>query len=448
MSHVLDLYDGTTTIHLADDGAHAVTDYVPRAPEIRMASSETPGIDGAEITSTSLGNVTESATVLFHADTLANVRIAIQSIEAMLQRAARYTTHRQGTPVYVQADHANTGTVYRSQILSGRVEIADAALIWQWARGFIEGKVIWTRKPYWETTQLNILAMTQTVYSHDDAGAGHNNYLDIAGSSILGSLPAPLYLLMSNPEASATATVWVASNTFANPATITHMLEGEMTTGLTSTADADSSGGAFGRVAWPATEGLIATWSASVWSKHYGQHYRVMARFGTNPTAGATVRLKLVADSVVLWQSQLIALTTGRLQELCTIQLPPTLIGLSAVYPIDLALYGSAASGNCDLDYLQILPTEGFRRLTPITGGNLAQYEELIDDGPNDFVYKNKTFDEVPAALPAYTGWGTRPMVWPGKACRLYFIASDGSTENVDRRLTVSVYYRPRRLTL
>jgi hypothetical protein len=54
----------------------------------------------------------------------------------------------------------------------------------------------------------------------------------------------------------------------------------------------------------------------------------------------------------------------------------------------------------------------------------------------------------VPAALPAYTGWGTRPMVWPGKACRLYFIASDGSTENVDRRLTVSVYYRPRRLTL
>jgi len=436
MGHALYLTDGTTTAHLGDGGSNLLLGYTPAAP----TSVETENAEINEAT------VTESATVVFTGATADAVRAAVRTVETLLLEATQRERTKAGRRVYVKRKLDGTSDTYRSEVMSGRVEMSDKALDSGWWNRQIEALVVWTRRFYWEADAEATLVNGAVVYSHEDAG--HHNYVDIGGASVAGSLPTPLRMVLVNSDGTVASDVYVASNTMTNPATLPHALEGEASAGVTAlpaSPDLNSySGGRYGRKALSGTESNLFSWSLPT-STFQGQYYRLIARFAAAPPANTQIRVHMGIGSNVLWQNEsLITLSAEEMQEICTMQIPPALVNVPSTAAIDLIVRGKGA-GNLDLDFVQLLPTETYRKLLR-TLSTLAVGSKLVDDGIDDLLYTTNGANAN--AAPDYVGFGIRPRVWPGLATRLYFLAADGGVDHPLRQLTVYAYHRPRVLTL
>jgi hypothetical protein len=447
MDHVLNLVQGASTIELGYGGSHLIRDYIPISPALSDEPLGSEALsDGGEFVYSTMRNVTESALIFFQGATVDAVRAEIRAVETMLRSAALYATQRKGSPVYVHFDPGNSGTVYRSQILSGRVEISNDFLDLQWSRKACEALITWTRRYFWEAAAETTLINGVQIYNHDDAG--HHNHIDLLAANVGGVIPAPLRLELRNDEASATYGVWIAHNVFNNPTTLTHILEGEAASGVTSVADAGiSSGDAYGRKALGASEADLYPWTLAAPAAYGGAYYRVLARFRAAPPAGTRVRLRVTLGGQTVWEmDSLVTLGTARLQEIATVQLPPAIGDVADVAAMVFVLRGlNASGGNLDVDYVQLSPTQSFRRLD-VRVSPLASGAKLIDDGILDYLYTAAA--DGTGKGPNYVGSGPRPMLWPGRDQRLIFLQEDNTSAAVERRLTVYGYYRPRRLTL
>ncbi len=445
--HVLNLVQGSNTIELGYGGNHLIRDYIPISPALSDEPLGSEALsDGGELIYSTMRNVTESALIFFQDTTIDAVRAEVRAVETMLRAASLYATQRKGSPVYVHFDPGNSKAVYRSQIFSGRVEISKDFLDLQWERAACEALVTWTRRYYWEDAAETTLINGTQIHNHDDAG--HHNHIDLQAASVTGVIPAPLRLEMVNDEASATYGVWIAHNVFNAPTTLTHILEGEAATGVTSVADAgNSSADAYGRKALGSSEADLFPWTLATPATYGGAYYRVLARFKAAPPAGTQVRLRVTLGGQTVWEMDaLITLTTAQLQEIATVQLPPAIGDVADVAAMALTLRGlNASGGNLDIDYVQLSPTQAFRRLD-VRVNALAAGTKLVDDGILDYLYTAAA--NGTGKGPNYVGSGQRPMLWPGHAQRLIFLQHDNSAAAIGRRLTVYGYYRPRRLTL
>lgn len=462
---ILRLTDGTTTINLTGgtNSLYLSENYAPVAPDPEVAAVASQLRDGGDVTSVLLRNVSEAAVLAAVAATFATVQTAINAVEALLVQAAQRRNTGKGAAVYVEYRPGDSGTIYRSELLYGRlaVEAESASAAWI-DTGAVRVVVAWTRRFYWEGSETE-LALDNgttpskttggvTVYNHDDSG--HDNWVDIAGGDITGVLPSPLEVRMYNSYnvSPRTYRAAVAGNTFSTPATFSHILEGENASdiagGAAATVDANSSNGYYQAASWAAsTETKIMQWSlnAAYLAKTAGYNFRLLARV-LAADSGLRVRPKIRFSLTTLWEGAEVAIGTPDLQDLGIVRLPPWLAGQTNLYDIDLALYGRRTGGAAvSIDFVQVTALDGYRYLEP-RGYGAAYGTTLVDDGIEDLLYVD--WGGI-GLIGHYTGQGQRVHAWPGRALRLYFLVeNDSGSVDIARTHTIRVYYRPRVLSV
>jgi len=397
------------------------------------------------------------------------VRSIIRQIETFLRQAEEYQKRHVGARVYVEFDPGASGIVYRSEILSGKVDCPDDTFSMWWTNQKTRIFMAWTRRYYWEGPEVE-LPLTNgngtnvtgglTVYNHDDGDAGHDNYVQIAGTDVGGVIPAPAKIRILNTYNSSARSgqFVIAHNAFSAPASFAHILEAEnrnyVAGGTAPTADTSSSGGYIQNISWAGdAEVLLISWqlSTAFLSDAAGNNFKILARFATSPGTGyyTTVRVKGPSGYWIstLGEGPEVALGQMLIQDLGVVRLPPWLIQETNLEPVDLCIYGRRTGGGIlYLDFVQVTPLDGYRLLKP-RGYNTVYNTANVDDGINGVVWNEDSAGANRSGQ--YIGVGQQIQLWPGRTQRLYFlVTNDAGGAEILRTHSIRMWYRPRRLTL
>lgn len=450
MAHTINLTDGTTTVDLYDlvgDGIF-VTGW----------DLQTPGT-GADA-ETEIG---EGLDVLIQASTAAALQTLVRSVEGLLWAADLRRRTGLGARVYLQVQWDGESSLWRSEVLGGKLEVLGAPD--QWGRKKLEGTLAITRAAWWEgpetqipLTNANGTANTSglTVYNHDDTGTGHDNYVQAAAADVGGVLPGPVKVELKNTSSAAVdyTNVYLANNALAGGATLAHMLEGESRVSGYGTivADATSSGGNYNERSFTSSgyADMQFSLSATRLQKTAGRWFRLLSRFYFL-SVGATVQPILLdsATGAPLWRGatyQQVSPTNFPLIDLGAVPLPPA--GYATNWDaLRLALRFSttlAGTSVADLDFVQLTPTDALRHLR-LFGYPIANNDSIIDDAIAGLTYISRAGGLAPLAAPR----GEPLLVFPGVDQRIYILCDeDDQTMNIDRTFAVRLWHRPRRLTI
>jgi len=444
MAHALSLVIGSTTISLSTS-TNTLTDYVPRTPS------------GDTLT------VTESATVWMTAASKTALQTAVQAVEDFFGQCRRRQATETGNRGYVKLQVDGDGTAYRSEVLDGRIVLGEDALR-HWANVGAAVLITWTRRFFWESDNLTSILIKRTgiaktnagltLYNHHDSTT-HENFFDIEGADIVGSLPAPLYLSFKATAAMSSRRFYVSGNVFHTPASFTAIYEGESSTaGGSVQADAPSSNGNFMRVTWTvsiAHSSLAYVWAVSAAQLAYakGAWVRVLARFANTPPANCYAKLHVKFDAAApitsLYEGPETLLDSNRgLQDLGSVQLPPGYVtGSPTALALVLTLRHTGTS-QLDLDFIQLSGPDGVHRFDQ-QGYQLEIDDVVIDDGINESVYLLTTGGNSQHIVANY---GPPVFVWPGRDMRVRLLFDEGSGMVISRTMTAFASYRPRRLTV
>lgn len=297
--------------------------------------------------------------------------------------------------------------------------------------------------------------VTEAAGDYVGIDAGICNYVDIAGADIEGELPAPVRLEITNTYNSASwaASVWIGQNVESDPENLVHILQAEDATGETPVADPSASGNASKSCTWnDTTEDVLLTWdlTTALLNQLQGNYQRILAHFTTTPGVNTWLRLKVYLDVTAIWTGPLVYLDSVQyIQELASLRLPPYLLGAGDLYPLTLELsakHSSAGAHNVVIDYLQITPLDGWRKLVN-QGYQLEYGARLVDDGIDDYLYGDGAAVDGKAGF--YVGHGDRIQLQPGLPQRLYFLHNNAAgSAPIWRTLSIKAFYRPRKVTV
>ena len=444
MGFSLSVSDGTTTISLTS-GSAAVARYTPATP----ASEAAP--------------LTESADVL--CEGVSTTRTLVQSLNRLMEQARRYQQRKTGARVYLLFQPEGDADAWRSELLDGRVLWDEKAMDTGWASGLLEFRVTWERRPWWEGPETAIpltngngsnVTSGLTLYNHDDADSGHDCWVSIAAASVTGDTPAPLKLELENTfnDTARAYRIYVGHNVWSNPGSFTPTFEGEdSTAGGTVTAEGTQSGGDYMLKGWSGTgETEAFNWSLSsaFLAACAGGYFRAVARFANAPSTSPDiwVRWKVkMAGLTTIWQGPWVQLSNQLVQSLDTLQLPPFLVGSATLADLTLILEArrdNAGSNSLSLDYVALMPLDGWRAYLP-KGYGLQYTDKLVDDQIEGRLYGVWSSGEVGY----WTVSGEPIRLWPGRDQRLYIVHGDWiNGGSAQRTLKAKAWYRPRRLTL
>lgn len=439
MGHVLSLTDGTTTISLVASGV-MLRYYVPATPEIQP--------DGL------ISQVTDAVEILVYGTTVALMQAKVQSIEAMLRRArARYWTG-VGPRVFLQLALSVDGVAYRSEVANGSLELERDALT-AFGQAKVNCRLLVTREGFWEGSRTAIPLSNRngsnntaglTVYNK---GTAQDNWADIAAASVVGALPAPLELRMTNNTGGSRAyrNFHIANNTFGTG--LAHIIEGETANpALTVVNDSGSSGGQYA-----AFTGVSATIQLEADSARTallaGRRVHVLARFAALPTNVDVWAQTLVMDfagvtPLFTAPEVLLRPTNSVIHNLGTVPLPPTAYdtsGPTLKLRVNILCASSATVG---LDFVQLTPADDLCYRHLIQGGYSAPASSaVVDDGIEGLSH----LQIGSVNYPLYSARTQPAHVFPGVDQRIY-ILHDGDSMSINWTLSVRAWYRPRRITL
>lgn len=469
MAHLLRFERNGVYINLVS-GNYSVSEFTPQSPGFSTVDFTSELDDGGERPLTTRRNVTETIELLIQptaGQTMANAQAALQAIEAWFRLAEEYQNNRAGYPVYVEWQPNATTGIYRSEILSGKVTVEDD-MGSRWSNGnAIKCQAIYTRRFYWEGPEAELALAIDgaakatggvTVYNHDDSDSGHGNWVEVAAADVAGVLPAPVRLELGNTyNVSATPyTYYIGENVFSGD--FTHFLEGENSAYSYGSDVANSiySGGHARQVTVSSpTSGFMAMWgmTAAALAAYAGRDFRPLARMITVSTdiyVKLQIRFPSAGSSTpgptTVYETEEVLLSSDyELTQLPVIQLPSWLKGETSQYPVDLCLLARkvTGSGTITIDYIALMPLDGYRILTP-KGYGVPYGGVLIDDGIRGTLYVN-----LGTKAGYYIGFGDKLMVWPGLGAKFRVLIMDIYADAVIARTTsVRMYYRPRRLTV
>lgn len=452
MTHLLRITDNTNTVTLSS-GNLFISDYVPQV-----------SLNGEAITEEAVIGLTNGT---------ATARNNINAINRLLAQAANYTRNKSGKRVYVEFDPDTSGTVYRSRLYSGALELPDNVLGDVWGSGTIEATLTWTRDPFWEgqLTQIPLDndsttdSTTDYVTVNNANDSGRNNWVSISSSDIAGDLPSALKIEMLNAttDANATDEIYIFHNVYSTPASFAHWLEGESSTDASSTTDAGSSAAAYGAFSWSSTdETKIGEWvlPSTDLTDAAGGRFAVLARWpALFPYTNCWMRLTLetATNYKTLWSGNLslVAPTTDadhtrELHLLDTLRLPPYLEGQSGIAPIVLRLYGlrSSTDNTVNVDWLQFSPISGesgWKHFKSVDHG-VGVDETFIHDALDGYTYRQAADGSI---IGEFTDYGGPILLVPNVMQRLYFNTCDylGVAEP-SQSWSIKAWYRPRRDSL
>lgn len=423
-----------------------------------LLSYELQALPASELLANPEAQVTERAAYLATPASVAALLTVVRNIRTGQALAARRQQARTGNRYYVKFQPDGAAAAYRSEILDGNVPVSEENLDYQWPALKIEVAVFWTRRGYWEAASETELSLAngggsgtggRTVYNHDDGGAGHDDYVQIAAADVTGDLPAPCRVEMANASGAGVGfqQVHLGLNAFSGPTVFVPTLEYESgNLSGTDTADANSSNGFYVPQTIAASElwSKLATWSLSAAQidAAAGGWFRLLARLLNVPT-GMRVQPRVEYAITDIWTGEevyLDATTTAKMYDFGWIQIPPGGYDQGSMAALSLSLYGRAAAGGTfSADFLKLFPLDGWRRIGQVSNYSIPNGDKIVDDG----IYKQVYGITGSSRYQIYTWRGPGISLWPGRDQRILFAWAE-TVWTISQTLTVRAYYRPR----
>jgi hypothetical protein len=377
-----------------------------------------------------------------------------------LQQASEWQDSHSGRRVYLQFSDEG-GTLYRSEILKGNVVYDNAQLQIYEAANITAFQIYLRRYSFWENNSEVQIPLdndsigdktTNAVTIENRCDFNHFNWVEIAAVDVVGTELAPLRLEITNTTASGRdGIVMIGLVNQGSPSSIPHVFEGESATGASSQASATSSNSAFGRFTTTATFGRKGVWALTAANARdlAGRYFRIIARFTNLPSANSYCYLSahITGGTTEQTTTQITTLSvTNYLQELGVLRLPPWMTGESNPSAFDIGInLKSTGSNNVDLDFIALVPTDGFKAFTFVDSGPQNTDVFMVDD-IQDYYYIQTSGGLKTANVSPY---GTELLVWPGVKQRLYFWFQNATPAfDIARTHTIKCFYRPRRSTI
>jgi hypothetical protein len=295
------------------------------------------------------------------------------------------------------------------------------------------------------------------VWNHDDAGSGHDNWVQIDGSDFAGDFEAKVKLILEADSGEAEKTSKIYIGVRKGDLTFRHILEDddeEFVFGSpTPTTDADySSGGTYTEITFADTDGEIdlIRWALTAAQVEATQGpFRFFGRCheGDHWDQNGSYAIAIKYGTAILFQSGWVKPidTTTELLDFGTIYLPPWLVGtptgLADLKVSIRAKRDTVGNTTINLDYVALMPQDGGYRILEYRATGVAQFEETIDDGWEEIVYHVNTSGKK-TGLPF--GLMPRIVLRPGNDCKIFFL-QEGTSQNceITRQMDVQVFVVP-----
>ncbi len=391
----------------------------------------------------------------------------LEQIGCLLDEAQRWAEIPGAEYVYLEAQVHPQGALWRSKLLGGYLTLLGAGPD-QRGGGSQGAQLTFTRVNYWEGAEQDLPLSNQNgsrvtsgllIYNHRDSTPGHENRVLVAGADLAGDLPAPVRLLLDGLDTDMTGTLYAGQSVYSDPANLITSQEGQAgfaggyVTG-TVIAQADASGGSFQRLAWTGADDM-ALWSFTIlptWANRLGGNAFLPLLRLQNPLAAgeklhARWRAYLNTGSAhPIYEGPAFTISsTAMLHPAAPLNLPPWLL-TAADLPSGLSLElrvqaESSGAHQLDLDYLYLLPLDGWRIYRPLF---VCEIPLLVLDDPYSGTLKT-------GDLGLQTHIAEGPGLWlvPGRANACYFLSDRYSGGwGPGTRSSVRISYRPRRRAL
>ena len=463
MAHTVAITDGTTTITLTPANGYRVEGYTPKAPESTLSGA----VPLSQVAQAALAQtVAETIDLWPTAASTTLMQAKITELDRLLDAARRYQQTGIGAPVYWQFQPDGDSTNYRSELLDGRLDSQEDILKF-WPNATVPMNLFILRRGFFETVTPVQLPATNgngtnntsglTIYNHDDSGTGHDNYAQFAAADVAGSLPSPLIVEITNNagDTKQYQEFHMATNAFANPATLTHVIEAEDTvvsgygtpgsdvtcSGYVAITHVNSYVSKAGSGSWQMQFDL----SASIMQKCAGNDFHILARFRNAFTAYVRPSIYDAAATVQLRRGDEVQITvlSQALVDLGVLPIPPG--GYSASWGAGRLVLDirTETSQTIELDYFVLMPAISYRRLTSVK--TIADSGKITDDPTANRAYATMSGVEYPYVVRK----GTPLLVWPNTLQRVYFAWSlfDKSAA-ITETVSAKFWHRPRRVVV
>jgi hypothetical protein len=401
----------------------------------------------------------------------ADVKSKINAIRLAFEHAKDHKDDALAAYLYYDVD--DSGDAWMTKLTGGKV-LYDSRLESTWRHNQVVVTIIVGHNPYWDAQDevqvplsngngTNNISGLKIYNCNDGAGASpnhHDNYVEVQAKDVLGDLPGATRLEITNVYATGKLfALWIGQD-WTNPGSTQLWIEGEES-GIPGTDIYDISCSLSYYEQYSLASGAEASMfsfllSAGDFDKYAGRYFKVLARFLATIPTNVKLRIKLIyktgVDATTIWQTGQFMLDTSRsyqIRDLFTMRLPPWLIGQTELMNLTFIITGQQSTGSpidVNLDFIQITPLDGWRMLECI-GYGVAQNERMVDDG---FTRTKWVDDGVDAKAGIVLGYGNQIELYPGKTQRIYFLmeAAAANTAEIDRTVTIKLFYRPRRQTL
>lgn len=406
--------------------------------------------------------VTDTFTVQLRSASGSSIRQKITAYNQLFEQARQNPSGVNG--VYLNLGMDGDTAAWRTRVLDGAM-VFDEKLTRGLKTTRVNVEIAFTHLPFWEGPETalplsnlngtNLTAGINVLNTNDLAGTAPNircNYIDIAAASVAGELPTPIKLQLTNRYAYSLGAGWIGLNT-TNPTTCRWLYEAEASSGVTPVSEAYASGGYIvkGQINdTSATKLLDWAITAAEMAAFAGQMVRFCIRSLENMDYKMLkYKIKLISGTTTLFESDWAKPAEDEdyaWLDLFDLRLPPWLVGLDKLGPINLQLFAKAIiPGNWawGFDDLMLLPADSFLHFKTVANVNFR----ITLDGIDGMNYLSDSSGNNRVGLQEYRG---QLFLQPGKANRLYLLAHD---IEANKALTyykteVVAWYRPRRLTI
>lgn len=400
--------------------------------------------------------ITDSFDLMITGTTEADLESKVRAIELVLSYARDHQHGPDGVWLLF-SPHSGVLPAWQSRVTGGAV-LHDSKLARRWKETKAKIEVVVERRGYWETEEPVTLTidnsageagLTAAIVNHEDAGVGHDFYVEIGSDQVTGALPTPAIIEFKNTTNDARTVKnlmighFAASKPHDPPTASGLILEGA------GTADANCSSGTYKALSWSdENESQAASWSLATIDFRQ-RYYKFVARFqATFAYTDLWMKVKLLSGSDILAETRWALMSASQsLQVIGTIQIPPFRHGnYINIGSLTVGLYEKRAggTGTANLDFLAMMPQDSWRKFGAISG---LAYNETLMDNPVD----ETLVTAVGAAFKVthMLDGGNPVMLQPGVKNVLYFLhdCDDGSAA-IARTATVAVKCHPRRLSV
>lgn len=430
-----------------------VTDY-------EMKSSRANMVQPTKENPFGYGPVTEVFTIFLEDTTQAAVQTRFQNLERFLQNAVNQQRENVNTKLRVNFQLSPDSAFWRSPVIS-YILTPMKGFMTSIPQGKIEVELELTREYYLEQdrAQLNLTSATQGPATKVRINNSHQNYVFTSSTAVLGTLPSPALTRLYNASGAniSMKNVYIGVNANQNPTTLQHIFQGESAiafAGLTTQADATSSGGSYMRNAYTAGSGAYFAWlpSTTVLNAMAGNMFRVFAKFKNAPSADLFMKMGVGTYANPLyfsvWENPEVLNVSGRqLFDFGSMRIPHGNFTNDANYSTGFHIVSRpVSSGNLDLDFVCLMPASGVRHLYQVPSLNTPNNDYVADNSRDGEAY----LFNASVKYPVFEQYGAPVLLWPQKVNYLYFL-TDTSSLGASLPLTaldVEVFYWPRRLTI